>query len=750
MIPYEVGVDLGTTWTAAAVRIGDRVELARLGSRRAEIPSLVYAQTDGRLLVGDAAERRGAVDPAGLAREYKRRLGDPVPIMLRGVPYSAHQLTAAVLRHVLDTVAGWHGGPPTAVTVTRPANWGAYRLELLDEAVALAGAGPVRVRTEPEAAAVQHATARAIGEGETVAVYDLGGGTFDAAVLRRERAGFVLLGEPEGVEQLGGSDFDEAVLGHVLRVLGDGIGVLDPADPEAVAGMSRLRASCVEAKEALSYDTDVLIPVAMPGLHTRVRLSRDEFEAMIAPALQDTVAATRRAMSSAGVAPGDLSAILLAGGSTRIPLVEGLLAAAFGRPVVADPHPEHSIALGAVSAAPAVPAAHAPVAPAAADPASVVLVPGAGVSSSAAVTQSIPAVSAPGSASVSAQAEAPPVTATPVWGGQPPRRRRGLLTGVVVAALLAAGGATAVLLADDGDAGRTVTSGIANPAENVPEAAGARAGIGGPFPSDPILIRVDTGGDEPPERQSNIFVFTAGTRERRQLTTGGADVLPKWSHDGKRIAFVRLGDVNTVHVMNADGTGVRQIAEGSIYGRVTWSADDRRLAFVRKVRGVNQIFTVVPGAAPVQLTWSPFEKDDPEWTADGKGLTYWVRRGGGKQVFVLDLARPREPGRRIVGAEAGPVNDPVPSPDGKQLVYTRETGPDTSDIWIVGMDGRNPRQLIGHREREYNPTWSRDGQWIVFGRGELTRPTVVVARADGSYEANLTTDGAREGNPHWG
>ncbi|HET9519149.1 MAG TPA: Hsp70 family protein, partial [Actinoplanes sp.] len=604
MTPYEVGVDLGTTWTAAAVRVGDRVELARLGSRRAEVPSLVYAMPDGRLLVGDVAERRGAVDAAGLAREFKRRLGDPVPIMLRGVPYTAHQLTAAVLRHVLDTVAGWYGGPPDAVTVTCPANWGSYRLDLLDQAVALAGAGSARVCTEPEAAAVQHATARAIGVGETVAVYDLGGGTFDAAVLRRDPAGFVLLGEPEGVGQLGGSDFDEAVFGHVLRVLGDGVGVLDPADPEAVAGMSRLRASCVEAKEALSYDTDVLIPVALPGLHTRVRLSRDEFEAMISPSLQDSISAIRRAMSSAGVTPADLSAILLAGGSSRIPLVERLLAAEFGRPVVADPHPEHSIALGSVTAVPSPsPAVRSSAVPSPAVPSPAIASPPPAVASAATAGSATAGSTTAGSATAATTAASTTAASATGWpaglqpavasatlqsqasGAVPMRRRRALmLTGVVVAALVAIGGATGVILAGvDGDR-RASSSGTLTPVGGAASATSpARAGLGVAFPADPMLIRVDTGGAEPPERRSNIFVFTPGSQVRRQLSTGGSDVLPKWSHDRKRIVFVRLGAVNTVHVMNADGTGVRQVAEGVIYGRVTWSADDRRLAFVRKV-----------------------------------------------------------------------------------------------------------------------------------------------------------------------
>ncbi|BCJ56512.1 hypothetical protein Asp14428_79870 [Actinoplanes sp. NBRC 14428] len=304
-------------------------------------------QADGELLIGDAAERRGLSEPGRLAREFKRRIGDPVPVLAGGVPFSAHALTAKLLRHVLDTVARLEGGPPAVLTVTHPANWGPYKREQLDQALRMAETGPVLLRTEPEAAALQHATARRIAAGETVAVYDLGGGTFDAAVLRREGDGFLLLGEPEGVEQLGGADFDEAVFAHVIEMLGDAPAGLDPDDPEVLAALARLRRDCVEAKEALSFDTEVMIPVALPGVHTRVRLNRSELESMIAPALEDTIAAMRRALRQARVAPEELDAVLLAGGSSRIPLVSQLLTAAFDRPVVADPHPEHSIAMGA-------------------------------------------------------------------------------------------------------------------------------------------------------------------------------------------------------------------------------------------------------------------------------------------------------------------------------------------------------------------------------------------------------------------
>jgi actin-like ATPase involved in cell morphogenesis len=345
-VGYGLGVDLGTTYTAAAVLMEGRVEVAQVGGQRAEIPSLVFVRPDGEVLFGEAAERRGAAEPARLAREFKRRVGDRVPILVGGAPYSAHALTARLLTEVHAIVSRQQEGPPTEITVTHPANWGPYKRELLGQAIQLADLEGVRLRSEPEAAAVQYAAGERIQPDEVVAVYDLGGGTFDAAVLRKTATGFELLGEPEGIEQLGGIDFDEAVFGHVVATLGSHVTELSP-DEDAIEALARLRRDCVAAKEGLSFDTEVMIPVALPGLHTRIRLNRSEFEAMITPALSDTVAAMRRALRSAGIAPPELRSVLLAGGSSRIPLVSQLLSTEFERPVVLDPHPEHTIALGA-------------------------------------------------------------------------------------------------------------------------------------------------------------------------------------------------------------------------------------------------------------------------------------------------------------------------------------------------------------------------------------------------------------------
>lgn len=343
---YQLGVDLGTTFTAAAVYRDGQVMTASLGSRGDAIPSVLLIRDDETMLVGEAAERRAFSEPERVAREFKRRLGDTTPILIGGSPFSAEALTARLLSWVVDEVSQREGGPPESTVVCHPANWGQYKIELLDQAIQLAGLAGARRITEPEAAAIHYSRQERVETGSVIAVYDLGGGTFDAAVLRKTPGGFEVLGTPKGIERLGGIDFDAGIFGHVSAALG-GLHGLDEDDSMVVTAVARLRADCVAAKETLSSDTDATIPVMLPGNTTEVRLTRQEFEAMIRPSLRDSIGALRLAVESAGIDPADVSAVLLVGGSSRIPLVAQLVSAELGRPVNVDTHPKMTIALGA-------------------------------------------------------------------------------------------------------------------------------------------------------------------------------------------------------------------------------------------------------------------------------------------------------------------------------------------------------------------------------------------------------------------
>src|SRR5262249_1063510 len=168
-------------------------------------------------------------------------------------------------------VATTEGEPPASLAVTHRANWGAYKLDLLRSSIHHVGLEVDHFVPEPAAAASFYASQRSLAPGSVVAVYDLGGGTFDAAVVRETDTGFEIVGQPDGIERLGGIDFDHAVFRHVATSVGLDVDGLDIDDPTIGAALTQLRQDCVEAKEALSTEADVSIPVMLPTHHTEVR-----------------------------------------------------------------------------------------------------------------------------------------------------------------------------------------------------------------------------------------------------------------------------------------------------------------------------------------------------------------------------------------------------------------------------------------------------------------------------------------------
>lgn len=349
---FWLGVDLGTTFVAAAVVRDDGVpEMFTLGDRAVVAPAVVHLRDDGELLVAEAADRREVGAAERTAREFKRRLGDPTPVRLDGRSFQPTELMAALLTEVLRRVEEAEGESPAGVGLTHPANWGPFRRGLFEEVPRLAGLSAVHMVTEPEAAAYHYAATRELPEDAPIAVYDLGGGTFDAAVLRKRPGSVEVLGVPEGIERLGGVDFDNVLLRHVDYVSGGAVSDLDARDPRVVSALARLRRDCTLAKETLSVDTETVVPVFLPDNHFDVRVSREQFEDLIRAPAESTVGALEHTLRSAHLEPDDLAAVLLAGGSSRIPLVGQMVEAVLGRPIVLDTHPKYGVALGAATLA---------------------------------------------------------------------------------------------------------------------------------------------------------------------------------------------------------------------------------------------------------------------------------------------------------------------------------------------------------------------------------------------------------------
>src|SRR3954468_18150044 len=148
---YRLGIDVGTTFTAAAVLVDGHAQMLGLGNRALQVPTVLFFKPDGEVLVGEAAEARGVLEPGRLAREFKRRVGDPVPMLVAGSPQSPQALLARMLSWVVASATTSQGGPPEQVTVTHPANWGPYKLDLFNQALRLAGLQSATTRTEPSA-----------------------------------------------------------------------------------------------------------------------------------------------------------------------------------------------------------------------------------------------------------------------------------------------------------------------------------------------------------------------------------------------------------------------------------------------------------------------------------------------------------------------------------------------------------------------------------------------------------------------
>ncbi len=349
---YALGVDMGTTRVVVAIGADGRVDTLPLGDGTAGVAAELFRRPDGSFIAGDAAARAALASPGQGARDFKRRLGDPVPLVVGGVPCGAGELVEELLRRVYQQVLERREDPPSSVTLATPATWDEDRTASFVEAARRSGIpGPAAV-SALLAAALDHDARQPVDPGDVVAVYLLGGASFETGLLRRTPGGFELLGRPEGIEQLGGVDFDQAVFSFVTASLEDVVEALDVNDRSTAEALAGLRAACVAAKERLSVMPETTIDVSLDDRVSRtVRLTRQNFDAMVRPALVDSVEALRRAAASAGVAPQEIATIVAGGGSAALPSVADVLREELSRPVAVALRPDEVVARGAARAA---------------------------------------------------------------------------------------------------------------------------------------------------------------------------------------------------------------------------------------------------------------------------------------------------------------------------------------------------------------------------------------------------------------
>lgn len=350
MSVWQLGIDFGTSYTVAAVATEGSVTVVDVESNgRSRMPSSVFLSQDGEILVGSAAQHQAVFSPERYEPTPKRALGQG-ELFLGDDLIPVTDLVAAVLRRVYTEASRQQGeSAPSAVFVTHPADWGEARLNVLREAIEQADLSDYSLVAEPVAAAGRIGIS-ATSPGQFVAVYDFGGGTFDAAVLRRTADGFDVAGPPAGKDPLGGEDVDQRIIQYLGEVLsGD-----DPdkwallANPSDVAwrrNAAGLRAEVQRAKETLSEVS--VCQLWVPGLERDIQLTRSELEKLIAADIDATVDTLEQVLSDAGTGAGDLSGIYLVGGSSRIPLVADTIWRRLGvKPAVQD-NPKSVVAMGA-------------------------------------------------------------------------------------------------------------------------------------------------------------------------------------------------------------------------------------------------------------------------------------------------------------------------------------------------------------------------------------------------------------------
>jgi hypothetical protein len=347
-----LSVDLGTSNTVAVLSAHGRPPRVVDVDGSSMMPSAVFAAEDGNLVVGRDAERRARLDPARFEPNPKRRV-DEGTLLLGDQVVPVTDALAGVLRRVIDETSRQLGGKkPDEVRLTHPAQWGPVRRNVLLSAARQAGMGSNLVLVpEPVAAAAHFASfpGQTLVPGQALAVYDLGAGTFDVAIVGATQNGFVVLAEA-GLPDLGGLDVDQALLEHVGRQVsvrdpGRWQSLLRPMSTGDRRAQRALREDVKAGKESLSRHPQTEVPLPEP--FEDVLVTRVELEALIRPGLLRSVELLAGTIRSTGMTPNRLVGIYLVGGSSRIPLIATLIAEQLRVVPTSLDQPETAVALGA-------------------------------------------------------------------------------------------------------------------------------------------------------------------------------------------------------------------------------------------------------------------------------------------------------------------------------------------------------------------------------------------------------------------
>ncbi|MBZ6428627.1 molecular chaperone DnaK [Pantoea piersonii] len=371
-----IGIDLGTTNSCVAIMDGTKARVLENAEGDRTTPSIIAYTQDGETLVGQPAKRQAVTNPQNTLFAIKRLIGRrfqdeevqrDIKIMPYKIPSSDNgdawlevkgqkmappQISAEVLKKMKKTAEDYLGEPVTEAVITVPAYFNDAQRQATKDAGRIAGLEVKRIINEPTAAALAYGLDKGQGN-RTIAVYDLGGGTFDISIIEIDEVDgektFEVLAT-NGDTHLGGEDFDSRLINYLVAEFKKDQGIDLHNDPLA---MQRLKEAAEKAKIELSsaQQTDVNLPYitadATGPKHLNIKVTRAKLESLVEDLVSRSIEPLKVALQDAGLSVSDINDVILVGGQTRMPMVQAKVAEFFGKEPRKDVNPDEAVAVGA-------------------------------------------------------------------------------------------------------------------------------------------------------------------------------------------------------------------------------------------------------------------------------------------------------------------------------------------------------------------------------------------------------------------
>ncbi len=352
-----ISIDIGTSYSSICLRNGeDKAEPVETSTGisiyggQYSLPSAVFVEEGGKVLVGQAAMNSRKKKPQNFCSEFKRVLGQNVPIKLGESSFLPEELYTELFRHMKGCAEKGGKGTVEKAYITYPASFGKDKREKICQAAKNAGLFDVELIDEPTAAAMCCRAQASLEDGDVLLVYDFGGGTFDGALIRYAGDSYEALAPAVGIDHCGGIDIDRAIYADMMSMVDEEtLRQLSANKTNKLRFEGQIAELAVKVKHHLSSAerAEEAIPIGFDILDYEI--DRDRLNGMIAGMVSQTVDCCERILKSAGLTVKDVSRILMVGGTSRVPLVQEMVRRfADGAPVYADVDPDLAVAIGAL------------------------------------------------------------------------------------------------------------------------------------------------------------------------------------------------------------------------------------------------------------------------------------------------------------------------------------------------------------------------------------------------------------------